>query len=85
MIKYTKKDFKSTVQEALKIEYGFAPPLSEIKLLETYSDRTYIMFSVRGHEYQFRSYIANTGINERTGEPFESVWVGEGTIERYGE
>ena len=85
MIKYTKNDFKKTAQAALKAEYGFCPPLSEITLLETAGDRTYIMFSVRGHQYQFRSGICDRGINERTGKQYECIWVGKGTIERYGE
>ncbi len=74
-MKFTKQEIKKTAQAALKSEYGFAPPLSEITLLEASDDRTYILFSVRNKEYRFTSYILTYG-------DIESVWVGDGTITR---
>lgn len=60
---------KKTAQSALKSEYGFFPKLGDITLLEAHGDRTYILFSVFGHQYSFRSYDMGHG-----------VWVGSGTV-----
>ena len=69
---YTTTDIKKTAQAALKSEYGFAPSLKDITLLECSGDRTYILFRVAGHEYSFDSHSFADG----------SVWVGSGTIEK---
>lgn len=69
---YTNTDIKKTAQTALKSDYGFAPLLKDITLLEASGDRTYIRFLVAGHEYSFSSYHFHDG----------SVWVGSGTIEK---
>ena len=67
-----KELIKKTAQTALESEYGFKPALDKIVLLEADDDRTYIRFTVKNHEYVFRSYKYSDG----------SVWVGCGTIEK---
>lgn len=67
-----KTKLKKTAQAALESEYGFKPALNDIVLLEGSDDRTYILFSVKNHEYRFDSYKWSDG----------SVWVGNGTIEK---
>lgn len=69
---FTNTDIKKIAQAALKSEYGFAPILKDITLLESCEDGTYILFKVAGHEYSFDSYVLNDGI----------VWVGANTIEK---
>lgn len=69
---------KETVIAALKSKYGFAPCKSNITLLEAHSDRTYIMFSVCGKEYQFNSYH----MYGKDGEDW-GVWCGAETVSRY--
>lgn len=69
---YTNTEIKKTAQVALKSEYGFAPALKDITLLEASGDRTRILFRVAGHEYSFNSYNFIDG----------SVWCGSGTIEK---
>lgn len=81
MKKWTKTDLKKTAQKALKEEYGFAPALNDIVLLEASGDRTYIYFSVRQNKYTFRSSIDIYGTDEN-GEQIESLWIGKGTIEK---
>ena len=66
----SKEELKKTAQVALKSEYGFAPALSAIRLLEAADDRTYILFRVGDTEYRFDSYLFHDG----------SVWCGRGTI-----
>ena len=66
----TKEELKKTAQVALKSEYGFAPALSAIRLLEASDDRKYILFRVGDTEYRFNSYLFHDG----------SVWCGRGTI-----
>lgn len=68
----TKQEIKKTAQAALKSEYGFAPALTDIRLLEDNGERTYIRFAVENKEYVFNSYKWADG----------SVWVGKGTIEK---
>ena len=69
----TKAELRKTAQMALKSEYGFAPSLDKIVLLEANRDGTYILFEVLGHEYKFDSYRESR---------FNTVWVGNGTITR---
>ena len=69
----TKNELKKIMQTALESEYGFAPALSKIVLLEACGDGTYIMASINGKEYQFHSRLIHDG----------SVWCGAGTITRY--
>ena len=68
----TKEQIKKTAQAAMKSNYGYAPALREIKLLEASDDRTYILFRIGDFEYEFRSYAFQDG----------SVWVGEGHVEK---
>lgn len=73
-----KDKIKSTLVEALKSEYGFAPYKSDIVLLEAGMQEglcVYCLFEVRGKQYSFNSVVSNVG-------GFKSVWVGEGTIRR---
>lgn len=79
MKKMTQNNLKHIAQEALKVEYGFAPKQSDITLLEGCSDGTYIMFHVKGIEYSFNSHI----VKFRDGTD-GGVWTGAGTIERLG-
>lgn len=44
----TKTELKKIAQLALDSEYGFAPELEEITLLEACSDGTKIYFEVKG-------------------------------------
>lgn len=60
---------KKTAQSALQSNYGFSPKLSDITLLDAYGDMTYILFSIFGHQYSFKSYETGHG-----------VWVGSGTV-----
>ena len=70
---YTNTNIKKTALAALESEYGFAPNLKDITLLEASGDRTYIRFRVGIHEYSFNSFTWPVG----------SVWVGHGTIEKH--
>ena len=70
----TKTELKKIAQLALDSEYGFAPALKEITLLEA-SDGTKIYFKVNGKEYNFTSHINTYG-------GMETIWVGAGTIEK---
>jgi hypothetical protein len=86
LINTTKKDrttseLKEIVVTALKDEYGFAPKKSEITLLESSGDGTYILFRVRNIEYSFDSYHME-GWTVVPG--YTPVWCGEGTITRKG-
>ena len=67
-----KQIIKKTAQYALKAEYGFAPALADITLLESSGDRSYILFKVSDYEYEFNSYTLSDG----------SVWVGAGHVEQ---
>ena len=69
---YTNTEIKKTAQASLKSEFGFAPILKDITLLEASGDRTHILFRVGVHEYSFNSYNFQDG----------SVWVGSGTLEK---
>lgn len=74
----TIKQCKEIAREALEYEYGFAPYLKNIQLMETNDTGTYIAFMVNGRYYRFDSRIVIIG-GTRT------VWVGDGTIERLPE
>jgi hypothetical protein len=78
MTKKFEDQLKKTAQIALKEEFGFAPCLSEITLLECDGDRTYIRFHVHGNVYAFNSRIEHIG-------DMETVWCGKGTITRQEE
>lgn len=73
----TKTEMKQIMRNALEAEYGFAPAISKITLLEASGDGTYIMASINGKEYQFHSHICTQRGLEGT------VWCGSGTITRY--
>lgn len=75
----TNVELKRIASEALKNEYGFAPAQKDIVLLECNRDGTYIMFEVRGKQYQFNSYIMTVAGCEGT------IWAGNGTISRYND
>lgn len=86
LINTTKKDrttseLKEIVVTALKDEYGFAPKKSEITLLESSGDGTYILFRVRNIEYSFDSYLLES---YAIVPGYTPVWCGEGTITRKG-
>ena len=74
----TKRNYKQIVKEALECEYGFAPSIKDIHLMETNDTGTYVAFMVNGRYYRFDSYINNIG-------GMHTVWVGSGTIERLPE
>lgn len=57
----TKTELKKMAQKALKNEYGFAPALKDIILLEVSWDGKYIMFQVASKEYRFTSNIEYVG------------------------
>lgn len=86
LINTTKKDrttseLKEIVVTALKDEYGFAPKKSDITLLESSGDGTYILFRVRNIEYSFNSYLLES---YAIVPEYVPVWCGEGTITRKG-
>lgn len=68
----TKAKLRQIAQTALESEYGFAPAMSKITLLEANGEGTYILFSVKGKEYCFDSRLLIDG----------TIWVGKGTIEK---
>lgn len=70
-----KQELKKIAKNALNAEYGFAPALKDIMLLEAASDGSYIyiMFAIHGNKYQFHSRRSD----------IYGVFVGKGTIERY--
>lgn len=80
---YTKTEIKRTAQVAISNFTGMEPKLSDITLLESSDDRTYILFRVRDIEYRFTSYVFDTWTNDK-GEQIQSIWAGDGTIERLG-
>lgn len=59
----TKAELRKTAQTALKNEYGFAPSVSKIVLLEANGEGSYILFMVNCKEYRFttRYGIEKTG------------------------
>lgn len=71
-MRMTNTQLKRIAQSALGSEYGFAPKVSDIILLESYTDGTYILFEVDGHQYRFESYVCRFG----------GVWVGPNTIKK---
>lgn len=70
----TKNELKHIIRTALKSEYGFAPAISNIILLEADMSGTYIMAHINGREYQFHSRICTQPGLEGT------IWCGPGTI-----
>ena len=72
----TNAELRKTAQMALTSEYGFAPSLDKIVLLEADGDGTYILFEVLGHEYRFNSYRESR---------FNTIWIGKGNIEKIEE
>lgn len=75
----TKRDLKNIAQHALDAEYGFAPKLSDITLLEANDNGLYILFSVKNNEYSFRSHYVSYGKGE---DRIDTIWAGKGTIEK---
>jgi len=69
---------RHTAKEALHSEYGFGPKVTDITLLETREDRTFLFFRVRDSYYKFSSYAYEIGDSK-------PVWVGRGTITRTDE
>ena len=55
----TKAELKRIAHAALLLEYGFAPAMTNIILLEANGEGTYIRFMVKGHEYRFESTSFN--------------------------
>lgn len=70
----TKNELKEIMKRALFLEFGFAPTLNKITLLEASGDGTYILASVNGFQYSFQS--------RRTLGAANGVFVGRGCIER---
>lgn len=70
-----KAEMKKVMQAALKSEYGFAPALDCIKLMESNDDGTYIAATVCGKYYAFNGWKWSDG----------AVWVGKGTVEKLPE
>lgn len=68
----TKATLRKIAQQALKSEYGFAPALNQIVLLEANGEGTYILFEVNDREYAFDSRLLHDG----------TIWVGKDTIEK---
>lgn len=79
---YTNTEIKRTAKAAIESFTGCTTKLSDITLLEASCDRTYILFKVKNIEYRFTSYKET--INFSNGKTIESVWCGDGTIERIG-
>lgn len=71
----TKAELRKIAQQALESEYGFAPSLNKIVLLEANGEGNYILFEVKGKEYRFDSRILKDG----------TIWVGKGTVEKVEE
>lgn len=65
-----KAEMKKVMQNALESEYGFAPALNSIKLMESNDDGTYIAATVCGKYYAFNSRKCSDG----------AIWVGKGTV-----
>lgn len=55
----TKVELKKIAHEALVSEYGFAPAMNNIILLEANGEGTYIRFMVKNHEYRFESTLSH--------------------------
>lgn len=53
----TKTQLKKIIRTVMEAEYGFAPPISKITLLEAVLDDTCIMFSINGKDYQLNYSI----------------------------
>lgn len=61
----TKAELRKIAQRALESEYGFAPAMNNIVLLEANGEGTYILFSVSGKEYCFDSHMLIDGTIEK--------------------
>lgn len=72
----TNTELKKIIRTALESEYGFAPAISKIILLEADRGGTYIRASINGKEYQFHSHVCTQRGLEGT------IWCGSGTITR---
>ena len=70
----TKVELRKIAQAALKSEYGFAPALNKITLLET-NWLNYILFEVGDNNYKFHGRVLSDG----------TIWVGKGTITKMEE
>lgn len=82
-MKYSKYEIKKTAAAAFEFFTGARPKFSDIHLLEASDDRTYILFRVRDIEYSFTSYICER-FTDAAGNEIESIWCGDGTLERLG-
>lgn len=69
----TNRELKEIVKEALEVEYGFAPTLKSITLIEASGDGTRIYFRVNDTRYEFKSDIFDIC-------GMKTVWIGAGTI-----
>lgn len=74
-----KSELKNIAIQALNSEYGFSPKYSDITLLEADDTGLYILFSVKNHEYSFRSHYVPIGRGE---DQINTIWTGPGTIEK---
>lgn len=71
-MKMMKNQLKTIIQAALYSEYGFAPLMKEIVILDAAKDGSYIKRSINEHIYIFKSsYSQGVG-----------VWTGKGTIKK---
>jgi hypothetical protein len=77
----SKRELKEIVQGAMLYDFGFAPALRDICLLEASGDGTHILFRLHNIEYTFDSFIWHPFKNDK-GEMLYPVWVGNDTCRR---
>ena len=56
-MKYNNSQIKETCAIAWESNFGIRPKNKDIKIIDKKEDRTYILFSVGYHLYEFHSYI----------------------------
>ena len=71
-MKYTNSQIKETCAIAWESNFGIRPKNKDIKIIDKKEDRTYILFSVGYHLYEFHSYIFHDN----------SLWCGNGTVKK---
>ena len=54
-MRLTNIQLKKLVRDELKLQYGFAPKLNEIVLLEAVRDGSYVLFRVDVHTYRYNN------------------------------
>lgn len=75
----TNTELRHIAKEALDVEYGFSPKLTDIRLLEANDNGLYILFSVKDSEYRFDSRYFPIGYGESR---INTIWCGKGTVEK---